>query len=231
MLRQPDLGLWFLWALFFINIIFLLCRKLAKSIRANEVFVVIAVGIALNLTELLTGYRDFGYHWISWYFVFFSIGIYWRTYLPLLERPCVDKTLRVASFVAFPVLMVFFRMHNQPPLFYQWIDLGRYFPVVYRMLTNVMGVVFFYELFKHHVHVKERNLLCRIGTKTLAIYYLHFYILRIFFKIDILGDKTISVMLITICTLAICYQLAIWCKRFKITRLLILGEDIFRPMV
>lgn len=118
-------------------------------------------------------------------------------------------------------------MHNEPPLFYKWVDLGRYFPVFYRLLTNFMGVVFFFELFKRFVRLKEDSLLCRIGTKTLPIYYLHFYCLYFFFQIDILENKAISVTIISVLSLVICYYMANWCKRYKITRFLILGENIF----
>lgn len=226
-LMQPDLGLWFLWALFFINVIFLFCRKLAHKIHMNEIAIVISVAFSLNLIELLTGYRTFGYHWISWYFIFFSIGIYWRIFLPVLERPRIDKMVSITSFVLFPLLMFFFRMHNEPPLFYRWIDLGNYFPVFYRLLTNFMGVVFFLELFKHFVRLKEDNLLCRVGTKTLPIYYLHFYCLHFFFRINMGENKIINVVIILILSLLICYNIAKWCKKYRITRFLILGENIF----
>lgn len=226
-LLQPDLGLWFLWALFFINVIFLLCRKVAKKICIKEIIIVVSVAVFLNLIELLTGYKTFGYHWISWYFIFFSIGIYWRTFLPILERPRIDKTITIVSFVLFPLLMTFFKMHNEPPLFYKWIDLGSQFPIFYRLLTNFLGVAFFFELFKHFFRFKDDSLLCRIGTKTLPIYYLHFYCLYFFFQIDVLGNKVISVIIIFVLSLLICYNLAKWCKKYRITRFLILGENIF----
>ena len=226
-LMQPDLGLWFLWTLFFINVIFLFCRKIARRIQINEVVIVIAVAFLLNLIELLTGYKTFGYHWISWYFIFFSVGVYWRIFLPILERPRIDKIVTITSFVSFPILMFFFKMHNEPPLFYRWIDLGGYFPVIYRLITNFMGGVFFFELFKNFVRLQEDNLLCKVGTKTLPIYYLHFYCLHFFFQINIWENRIISVIIIFGLTLFISYYMAKWCRKYKVTRFLILGENIF----
>lgn len=145
---QPDRGLWFLWALFFIDVLFVGCRKLSSLIHLDERLVVLGAAGVLNLAELVTRFEMFGYHWIAWYFVFFSLGVYWRMYDNRGPHPVTDKLLSVGSLVAFPVLVAFFRMHNEAPLFYRWLDLGPYFPVVYRMAVGIAGISFFLYLFK-----------------------------------------------------------------------------------
>lgn len=145
---RPDKGLWFLWVLFFINVIFLSMRKISARLHINEIVVMVAVAGIMNGIELVTHTDLFGYHWISWYFMFFAFGAYWRAFMDV-ERPRMDSWLLVVSAVLFPVTVYFFRMHNEAPTFYQWINLGRYFPIVYRILVAVLGIILCYEVFKH----------------------------------------------------------------------------------
>lgn len=145
---RPDQGLWFLWTLFFINAIFIGCRKLSSFLHLDERLVAVSVAGILNIVELITRFELFGYHWIAWYFVFFSLGVYWRMYDNGGPHPVTDQVVSVGSLVAFPVLVLFFRMHNEAPLFYRWIDLGPYFPIAYRMLVGIVGSLFFLRIFK-----------------------------------------------------------------------------------
>jgi len=148
-LRNPDYGLWFLWALFFIITIFLATRKIAARVRVNEIVAMVAVAGILNVIELVTHFDTFGYHWIAWYFMFFAIGAYWRKYM-LKDRPKTDKAVLIASAILFPVAVFFFRMHNEAPTFYRWINLGSYFPIAYRIFVGVLGTALCYELFKRY---------------------------------------------------------------------------------
>ncbi len=150
-LKQPDMGLWFLWALFFINVIFIVCRKtahmIARSLQtppmATEIMTMAAVAMVLNLTEIATGVKTCGFHWIAWYFVFFCFGVYWRVFMSS-PRPKLEKALLILVTITFPVAACCFRMHNEPPLFYRWINLGSLFPVGYRMLVGMLGCLFCY---------------------------------------------------------------------------------------
>lgn len=93
-LRNPDYGLWFLWALFFIITIFLATRKIAARMRVNEIVAMVAVAGILNVIELVTHFDTFGYHWIAWYFMSFAIGAYWRKYMlkdRRQTRPCLSR--------------------------------------------------------------------------------------------------------------------------------------------
>ena len=228
-IKQPDKGLWFLWALFFINVIFLLCRKIAKAVHIHEIAVTVIVGALMNLVELLTGFRLFGYHWIAWYFLFFAFGVYLRSFNTLLERPKIEKIITIVALISFPVFVAFFRMHNEPPTFYKWINLGGLFIVLYRLLVAVMGVVFFYEIFKRIVSNRwNNNFLCKFGKETLPIYYMHFYVLHYFFMVELNIYKPLHIAIIVCAALIISYAISLLCKKTKITRLLVLGENVFK---
>lgn len=230
-LKQPDMGLWFLWALFFINVIFIACRKMshmiARSLKispmATEITTMAAVAIALNLIEIATGVKTCGFHWIAWYFVFFCFGVYWRVFMSS-PRPKVEKTLLILVSITFPVAACCFRMHNEPPLFYQWINLGNLFPVAYRMVVGMLGCMFCYLWLKR---AECNNLiyknLSEMGGVTLGIYYFHFYFLHWFEDIGIGLSPHWLVLLGTVTIIAASWVIVCICKRFAATRVLCLG--------
>lgn len=224
---RPDRGLWFLWVLFFISVIFLVTRKIAARMPINELVATIAVAGVLNVIELITHFDTFGFHWIAWYYMFFAMGVYWRVFM-LKDRPKTDKAVLICSAVLFPISVYFFKMHNEAPTFYQYIDLGKYFPIAYRILVAVLGTLLFYELFKM---LKERfSTKCKIvliGGGTLGIYYIHYYCLSLLFLFEIKDFVPLQVVVITIIALIVSYYATLLCRRSKITRLLILGENIF----
>lgn len=224
---RPDTGLWFLWALFFIDVLFVGCRKFSLLIHLDERLVVLGVAGVLNLAELLTRFEMFGYHWIAWYFVFFSLGVFWRMYDNHGSHPVLYKVLSVGSLVAFSVLVAFFRMHNETPLFYRWLDLGPYFPVVYRMAIGIAGISFFLCIFK--IFNIDNFILTKLGGGTLGIYYLHFFILSLLSSAEFFhtAPTWIAVSALWIATTAISYPLTVLCRRNRLSQLLILGNNTF----
>ena len=87
---RPDLGLWFLWVLFFIHTLFICCRKAAKALQIDERIIVLVVLGGLNLVELITRTDFLGFHWIAWYFIFFSAGVYIRPFSQM-EHVSLDR--------------------------------------------------------------------------------------------------------------------------------------------
>lgn len=232
---QPDLGLWFLWALFFINLIFIGCRKFSTLLRINEWVVIISVGGILNLIELITRFEMFGYHWIAWYFLFFSVGVYWRQF-NMKEHAGLDKWLLIVSAVLFPICSYCFKMHNQQPTFYSIINLGPYFPIFYRMLVAVIGIILFYELFKKYVN-DINNILWRcfvsFGQASMGIYFIHSFFLSPICKLLLQTPSHLALWLgiavAWIMISAISYLLYYLLSKNKYTQFFILGNNtLFR---
>lgn len=111
---RPDYGLWFLWALFFINTVFVCCRKLAVVTHVNEWCIILFVAGFLNLIEFATNFKTFGYHWIAWYFIFFVCGVYWRLFNSIC-RIKSDMYLFVGCAILFPICAYYFRISGTPP--------------------------------------------------------------------------------------------------------------------
>lgn len=71
---RPDTSFWFLWVLFWINVIFIGCQWLADKLKRDEL---LTVGIsAVILVGLMVGanIRVFGYQFLAYYFVFYVLG-------------------------------------------------------------------------------------------------------------------------------------------------------------
>lgn len=148
---RPDAGLWFLWALFYITILFIACRKISMRIHVKEWIVFLVMAAMLNGIVVLGHVKIFGFHWIAWYFIFYSVGAFWRDCSVRRPNHRNDVAIFVCSFVLFAMMVPFFRMHNEAPTFYQWIDLVPYFPIIYRIVIGFTGIAFCYELFKLYV--------------------------------------------------------------------------------
>lgn len=162
---HPDGGLWFLWALFFITVLFIASRRIARKINLPEWIVFAAVAGLLNGIVIFGNVRQFGFHWIAWYFIYFCAGVMWRTWNENKnDTRKFDFRLLISCAIVFPVMVYFFRMHNEPPTFYQWINLGRLFPVVYRLVIGMVGTMLVYELFKLYNKQTERlHFLSKMG--------------------------------------------------------------------
>ena len=219
---HPDGGLWFLWALFFITVLFIASRRIARKINLPEWIVFAAVAGLLNGIVIFGNVRQFGFHWIAWYFIYFCAGVMWRTW----NENKNDTRLLISCAIVFPVMVYFVRMHNEPPTFYQWINLGRLFPVVYRLVIGMVGTMLVYELFKLYNKQTERlHFLSKMGGVTLGIYYIHFLVLQIVFTWPIFGNAiVVGICLYTIIVSIISYALSRACLRYRIPALLVMGK-------
>lgn len=160
---RPDHGLWFLWALFFINVIFIACRQLARMIKISEWIIMLTIGVLLNLIVIIFHFRQFGFHWIAWYFLYFYIGVAWRTWSKSKSYTnTIDHKLLVISIIVFSIMIGFFRMHNEPPMFYKWINLGPMFPFIYRFIIGIAGIAATYEMIKLY---SSNNLIFNVLSK------------------------------------------------------------------
>lgn len=232
--KQPDMGLWFLWVLFFINVLFVGCRKLGRMAAgwlpggrhelAAEAAVVVAVGGALNLAELATGVKLMGFHWIAWYFLYFAIGVYLRRALEGGMRRGVEDVLRLGCTVAFVAMVPFFRLHNEAPTFYEYVNLGPLGVVAYRLVIGFVGSVMVLLWLKYVGEKGVRmNALLELGGVTLGIYYFHFFVLHIVEKHVEMLPLWGQVAVVSVVTLGVSWLVVIVCRRMALTRVLCLG--------
>ena len=229
---RPDLGLWFLWVLFFIHTLFICCRKAAKALQIDERIIVLVVLGGLNLVELITRTDFLGFHWIAWYFIFFSAGVYIRPFSQM-EHVSLDRDLLIGSAILFPVCAYFFRLQNYitPPLrIMQNIDFGPYFPIFYRLWVAVLGIILFYEIFKRTEAMGASKTLIALGRETLGLYFVHCLIINLTIApfVDRMGliPKGGAVVVGIVLT-AVSYLIVKFLRRNRLSRLLVLGDYSF----
>lgn len=230
-LLQPDRGLWFLWALFFISALFICCQKIARRFSAPDWSLFLITAVVLNGIVIFGHIRLFGFHWIAWYFIYFTLGAMWHRWSSAnSETKTYDKMTLIISAVMFPAMAYFFRLHNEPPTFYQWINLGKLFPVAYRFIVGLIGTLFVYECFKlYNNKILMHNTLSKLGGVTLGVYYIHFIILRIIFTIPIPDYLTVvAIISYTILATIISSHLAKTCLKYKWPALLVMGKPFNR---
>lgn len=231
---RPDLGLWFLWVLFFIHTLFICCRKTAAALKIDERIIVLAILGGLNFIELITRTDLLGFHWIAWYFIFFSAGVYIRPFSQT-KHVGLDQGLLTGSAVLFPVCVYFFRLQTciTPPLqVLPGIDLEPYLSIFYRLWVAALGIVLFYEIFKWTVTVGTSycaKILIALGRETLGLYFVHCLIINLAIAPFVSGLGLIpvwTVLTIGVVLTAVSYLIVKLLRRNRLARLLVLGDYI-----
>lgn len=169
----PDLGLWFLWVLFFCYVLLVFIKSL--SIKSYLGFLVVIV--ALFASTILIKENFFGINLISKQFPFFFLGFITNQYNEIIfEKINKFKFVVLTSFV----LSALFWMRKDDPLFYKYLNLGSLFKMGYIIFVGVLGIFTTFICF-FSIKVDSPNILLSsltfIGKHTLAIYSIHFILL------------------------------------------------------
>ena len=167
----PDSGLWFLWVLFIINVLFVFGCWLSDRTGINQELVIAGEAIVLVLIMVLLNIRVFGFQFIAYYFLFYAIGYYLHKY----QQKIVTKNPWVLAllFLCWCVLAWFWKMHGFPP--------GTITQYLYRFVTALLAV---YVLMAVAPKVLDSTqawnaTLRNIGALSLGIYTVHIILLTV----------------------------------------------------
>lgn len=136
----PQNSFWFLWVLFFINIIFIFCQWLADKFRKDELIIIIPFCILLLGIMVGVDLRILGYQYIAYYFLFYTLGYCVRRY-PKLQIS--NDFLLGCLFFVWAVMAWFWNMHELP----EWMPDISYIPNsllqnIYRGTTALLAILF-----------------------------------------------------------------------------------------
>ncbi len=136
----PDrgLGLWFLWVLFFISVIFITGSWLSSVFKIKQEYIVIS--ICLFLITLMVGWeqRLFGFQFIAYYFLFYSFGYYIHKYREIVITSNI--VLIIFLSVIWLVLAWFWNMHELPS-WLQFVPLPKsMMQYAYRFITATIAI-------------------------------------------------------------------------------------------
>lgn len=222
----PDKGLWFLWVLFFINIIFVSGTWIAKRINVRQEFVELIICGILVCTMVIFELRILGFQFIAYYFLFYSIGYFFHKY----EDKVVSSSVLLMALlgICWAVLAWFWNMHELP-VFLKGLPLpATITQYAYRFITAAIAI---YLLLNLSPRVLNSSLLwnrpfVKLGNISLGIYAVHFIFLGMwisFFRQVGLSD--VGVIAGTFVMLLVVTWLIVWLlNKWKVTSTWLLGK-------
>ena len=74
MILYPDAYFWFLWVLFWICVLFNLAQHVARRIKLHEMVTVGGLCVLLLGVMVVAEFRMFGFQFIAYYFLFYTLG-------------------------------------------------------------------------------------------------------------------------------------------------------------
>lgn len=220
--RYPGNGMWFLWVLFLNSIFLFAVLKLirVKNWTRWENYII----IASMLLSRLANTENFGLAEFRTYYPYYAAGFFACKYYPVLRDH--RKIFYALGVVLFPLLLTAFQRTGLPAFypdlvqFFGSTGLPRFLVSIYKYALAFAGMALVSFLMELVRRTKFYIFSCWVGTLTLDIYVCHGYF--------VVGSGVALWQLTAMAVFAFFASLALTLlvlKRFRITRLLFLGEN------
>lgn len=172
-LLQPDTSFWFIWVLFFISAITICILSVSvKNDCQHDRFLLLG-GAFLMLLVMLLNTKMFGCHFISYYYIFYVVGMLFGKY-----------RIQIPHFYCFLIgivwffLACFWRQHEVPDIV-KWIQFlpSSIIIYMYRLICAMLGSIFILEFARRYMgtSTKITNLFAYLGQISLGIYIVHLF--------------------------------------------------------
>lgn len=170
---HPDTGFWFLWALFWISLIFILTDYISEKLHLKQEWCETAVAVALVGIMVLAEFRYFGFQFIAYYFMFYTAGYFYRKYEDYIPKNIV---LICSSTVIWAILAWFSAPHRLPA-FLEGVPLipGSVLLYGYRFITAMTACYVLLALSPLILDAKNlfNQYFASLGKISLGIYVVH----------------------------------------------------------
>jgi fucose 4-O-acetylase-like acetyltransferase len=233
LLLSPDMGLWFLWILFFSYLILLVVRKADKLTEKFKPYNSILIYLTLILINILTSRiqtNKFAVYLVLWYMLFFVGGYYIFKY-----KNFYIKYFNFAIEAAIPLFLILFIFWDRvkPPAFISIIDkyisnsvLDYIIDTAFDFVVAMCGIIIVFSIIRMIKNFKISHYLDLLGRYTFDIYVIHqsifFFFFLGFFKQDMLITQVIVAALVICAALVISF---VFLRPSRILRKLFLGMD------
>ena len=226
LLLYPDGGLWFLWVLFIINVLFVFGSWLAEILKIKQAYIIVGIGLVLAGIMIVFDFRLFGFQFIAYYYLFYSLGYFLNKYNEQLVTK--NKYVIILLSLAWLVFAWFWNMHKLP-VFLNAIPLpGMLLQYIYRFVTAVMAI---YVLIAASPLVlnKENGFnrpFVNLGTISLGIYTTHFILIKKIVDLCLRWGVSDDLAIISSFIIALLISwLIVWLlSKWKITAKYLLGK-------
>ena len=221
LMLSPANGLWFLWVLFWSSLLLFAALKIARYknwLRWENYFVVAAIILSRIPSTNFLGFAE-----IKAYFIYYAAGFFICKYLDVLVEK--RNIIYAISLVVYPILIPFWR-REQFPTFYPALlqvvneSIARPIFSIYKWVVALSGMALLSFIMERINKTRFYFFLCWVGTMTLDIYVCQQYFV---FEFGSSVWQYIAATAVALtCSLSLTLLLL---KRFKITRLLLLGQN------
>ena len=193
----PDHYYWFLWVLFFIWLIFSYIQRVSFHLQFDETKLILLACPVLAGLMMFFNIRIFGIQYITYYFLFYSLGYLMHKYNFVVNR----RMLIIVSFIAWLLLAWNWSMHDIP----SWVPVLPYIPTgtlqyFYRFMTATVAILFlmnFFEKYMNSLHFLN-NSLSKLGKISLGVYITHLFLVNFLKDFFINMDSCMSNALLSI---------------------------------
>jgi len=228
MILYPDNYFWFLWVLFWICVLFEFAKMIASKLMIDEIIPIGICCLSLFVVMITCEIRVFGYQFLSYYFLFYTLGYCIHRY-PLLQ---VKRTITLLCLVLlWGVLAWSWKMHDLPT----WIPAIPHVPsslmqYSYRGFSAFVAIVFMFGLAPKVLNRENtiNGYVVEIGKYSLGIYVIHLVLMGyISLGIEHLTPQIsllLKVALISIIDFVLSLSIVELIKRNKYTSKILLGK-------
>ena len=225
-LLYPDGGLWFLWVLFFINVLFIMGSWLAESLKIKQEVVILFICLLLAGVMVVFEPRMFGFQFIAYYFLFYSMGYYFNKNKEkfITKNPFIIVALTLCWFV----LAWFWKMHELP----SWLVFiplpATMMQYAYRFITAAIAIYILLAISPMVLNSEKwlNKPFVRLGAISLGIYTTHFILIGRIVKLFTgfgLGEA-LTVIVAFIIALLVSWMIVWLLSKWRITSRLMLGK-------
>lgn len=208
-LLKPDSFFWFLWVLFFICALFILTQWISEHFHINEIFILLLLCVSLMCIMVITEFRLFGFQFISYYFLFYTLGYCIHKYPKIQIK---NKLILLLLVIIWAVLAWSWKMHELP----DWIPLIPHLPLsllqyVYRGLTAFIAISFI--LNSAHLFLNSKSgvngLMAKLGKVSLGLYIVHLLLMELIVMGITSIIPSLSVTMTEVLTFVIVFALSV----------------------
>lgn len=225
---MPDSYFWFLWVLFGICVIFSGTQSFSSKLKINESAVILIVCAMLLGVMVVLDLRVFGFQFLAYYFLFYTLGYMLHKYESRLSRLRQPAALFLI-FCLWLVLAWGWTMHGLP----SWMPDISYVPssllqYAYRGFTALLAVVILLSTAPIIMNGKNKwnKAVCMIGDVSLGLYVVHLMMIGYLRDgIDAVSSNTaVNICLIFIAALVLSVVVVTLLRKNKHTARFFLGK-------
>jgi len=161
---------WFLWALWIITMISIGCNYVSYKFKFRQEIIYLCVVCILTLCMIAFNIRIFGFQYIAYYFIFYSLGYFLNKNRYLLTNNAIAIGL---CFIGWFVLASYWNMHELPWFLNDILLIpASILQYMYRFTTAIIAVYILFSAFPLIFKNKRKMLdgIIYLGLYSLAIY-------------------------------------------------------------